>query len=873
MSTKIGRVLLILCLLLLISIPIVSAQSSVSLLPTPWHLQWSGNAIERYQSINPNVLMGKDTLRITYDLHGYTVLPGDASAIIFDQNGWRYISLSEYGQNGMNGMQTVDIPLSEFPGLNLSQQVGLLHTRFWYPGAITVDIQSIEVLSLQTAPTATSTPTATNTVTPSPVPPTTVPANPTQVPTTVPTNTSVPPPVPTVTSTPVPQNLVFNGSFETLSNGFATNWSRNRTSITIDTTSKGNHGTKSLRFAAGKPKQEVYSNQFAVNPASVYQVQSYLRVTNGTGTAGQYMEEFNSANQWISGQWLGAVYSTGSGILTYDYVPSSNAVAFAQLQHYVDQNAAFTVYVDSVSVMLGSGSSSTPPTQTAMPTFTPTASWTPTMTSTSTPSPIPSATFTMTPTVTATPTGPLYPDAQSGNGIHWLIFCSKFGLPEYNSGNDLSWGCGGSTYDHQTVCEMIWGAERKYPHYANTTALGYLTCESTPQASIPLGVPPRSTNPRRCYVTEQSWEPMRGGYMVTGSRNIDVWFRVARCDGPSENPTPRAVKFKIDGISYGEVSGNSASISVNTANWSPGTTHEICITGASHGDEQWEIPALECYQFHMLSPGQQAPADPGFSCPGAMASLIRVGNIGVVNTVSPNPINVRHDHSNVFAVKFTMQPAQTFTVVNGPSCTSGQIWWEVCNNTGNCGWASEANGTTYNYVPNGVSLPYGASVPPPPPPPNVVPPYVVVQPPQPVTPIVPAPVIPGATYYQPGGYQYAMLFGQAVASGQASQIIADGVSSALAVLRFELPGTSGFDLACASSTSGPAKVVCVLIDTAAVAGAQILGVKIAVVNFVIQALAYPAEFIDWWLEWGLQNLDPTCTFISWINSYQPAACQ
>jgi hypothetical protein len=105
----------------------------------------NNGAAEQYQNINPNVLQGKTTLRSTYDLHGFTVLGGDASAIIFDQNGWKYISLSDYGQNGKDGSQTVDIPLSAF-GLDLNSPVDLLHARFWYGGSATIDITSILVL-------------------------------------------------------------------------------------------------------------------------------------------------------------------------------------------------------------------------------------------------------------------------------------------------------------------------------------------------------------------------------------------------------------------------------------------------------------------------------------------------------------------------------------------------------------------------------------------------------------------------------------------------------------------------------------------------------------------------------------------------------
>jgi hypothetical protein len=121
------------------SIPV----SGVELLSPPWHLVGNNGAAEAYQSINPNVLQGKNMLRITYDLHRLNALGGDASAIIFDQNGWRYISLSNYGQNGRNGVQVVDIPLSHFSGLDISQPVGMLHTRFWYGSPFAVDITSI----------------------------------------------------------------------------------------------------------------------------------------------------------------------------------------------------------------------------------------------------------------------------------------------------------------------------------------------------------------------------------------------------------------------------------------------------------------------------------------------------------------------------------------------------------------------------------------------------------------------------------------------------------------------------------------------------------------------------------------------------------
>lgn len=166
-----------------------SVANGIELLSSPWHLVGNNGAAEAYQGIASTVLQGKNMLRITYDLHGLVALGGDASAIIFDQNGWRFISLSNYGQNGRNGQQTVDIPLSAFPGLNPNASVGTLHTRFWYGGPFVVDIYSIVAYN---SGGGTATPVQTPTRTPTPT------NTPTKTP--APTNTVIPTPTPTVAS-------------------------------------------------------------------------------------------------------------------------------------------------------------------------------------------------------------------------------------------------------------------------------------------------------------------------------------------------------------------------------------------------------------------------------------------------------------------------------------------------------------------------------------------------------------------------------------------------------------------------------------------------------------------------------------------------
>jgi len=133
------------CLLaaLVLAFPLPVTAADTELVSSPWHLTGSNGDAQAYGPSVGNIA-NKASLRITYDLHGTCFGGGTASALIFDQNGWKYVPLSNYGQNCLNGSQTVTIPLSAWvsAGLNLSQNVGTFHVRFWHGSAFTVDITS-----------------------------------------------------------------------------------------------------------------------------------------------------------------------------------------------------------------------------------------------------------------------------------------------------------------------------------------------------------------------------------------------------------------------------------------------------------------------------------------------------------------------------------------------------------------------------------------------------------------------------------------------------------------------------------------------------------------------------------------------------------
>ncbi len=152
-----ARILLVLAILFIIGFSLIPrtayALLGSELLPNPWILKASQNAQERYQLIDPNALKGKTALRLRYNLHGTCLLGGDASALIIDQpfgKSWRYVSVSNYGRNCLDGEQTVDIPLSNFQGLDLSKPVGTFHIRIWYNKPYNIEIKSSVVYNPQT---------------------------------------------------------------------------------------------------------------------------------------------------------------------------------------------------------------------------------------------------------------------------------------------------------------------------------------------------------------------------------------------------------------------------------------------------------------------------------------------------------------------------------------------------------------------------------------------------------------------------------------------------------------------------------------------------------------------------------------------------
>lgn len=200
-------ILLVFFGILLFATPAYAAGNSAQLLTRPWRLTANRGPKEAYQLTDPNILKGYDALRVTYNLNGFCLLGGDASALIFDQpvnRTWRYVSLSRYGRNCSRDTQTLDIPLTDFRGLDISKQVGTFHVRIWGNKSYRVDIAKAELIRTHTPVTGS---TSFGDLLPTPRPsvplPTLIPATPTIRPTATPLPTLTL--RPTVTRAPTAQ--------------------------------------------------------------------------------------------------------------------------------------------------------------------------------------------------------------------------------------------------------------------------------------------------------------------------------------------------------------------------------------------------------------------------------------------------------------------------------------------------------------------------------------------------------------------------------------------------------------------------------------------------------------------------------------------
>lgn len=183
-------------------------------------------------------------------------------------------------------------------------------------------------------------------------------------------------------------SLTTNAGFEL---GLTQGWTvGNPTQVTLDTNSNGNYPnpTSAVKMTGSSTASHLFSSNIDASTSSDYLVDAFANTTGLTaGEFGFYLDEYDSNNNWISGQWLGKVANNTVGFFQKVIRATSNLVARFSLQSYLTAGAVGTVFTDNQNLYNLSAPTSTP-----VPTATPTPTPTPTALPTPTPTPTPSAT-------------------------------------------------------------------------------------------------------------------------------------------------------------------------------------------------------------------------------------------------------------------------------------------------------------------------------------------------------------------------------------------------------------------------------------------------------------------------------------------------
>ena len=140
----------------------------------------------------------------------------------------------------------------------------------------------------------------------------------------------------------------------TFNNGLGDGWRTDApATITADAANNGSYPdfAKSVKLVSGATTGHLFSPTVPVSPTTNYMFKAFLNVASiTTGEVGFYVDEYNSAGQWISGQFRNRENTRWVASMNVSYTPSSANVASASLQIYVT-GTGITAYGDNVQML------------------------------------------------------------------------------------------------------------------------------------------------------------------------------------------------------------------------------------------------------------------------------------------------------------------------------------------------------------------------------------------------------------------------------------------------------------------------------------------------------------------------------------------
>ncbi|OGG79685.1 hypothetical protein A3A39_01810 [Candidatus Kaiserbacteria bacterium RIFCSPLOWO2_01_FULL_54_13] len=162
-------------------------------------------------------------------------------------------------------------------------------------------------------------------------------------------------------------NLTVNPSFENVLTGWRTD---NASVVTLDTVNRGSYPSprNSIKMAGGAIAGHLFSEKIPVSFGTTYGLRAYTDSQGLTaGEVGFFIDEYDEAGNWISGKWLGGFTNQNVVDKSFQYTPTSGAVATAAVQVYMTAGSSGSVYIDNVELFAKSQLPPPPPTPTPPP--------------------------------------------------------------------------------------------------------------------------------------------------------------------------------------------------------------------------------------------------------------------------------------------------------------------------------------------------------------------------------------------------------------------------------------------------------------------------------------------------------------------------
>ena len=145
-------------------------------------------------------------------------------------------------------------------------------------------------------------------------------------------------------------NLLAGGGFD---NGLTNGWTTDNTAVVKrDTSSKGSFpgSQNSISMVAATKSVHLFSPKVAVAADKSYVIKSYLNLQRiNSGEVTYYIDEYDAAGNWISGQYKLGERNSDAGNVNLGYAPTSANVKQASLQLAVSANSGIRAYVDNAA--------------------------------------------------------------------------------------------------------------------------------------------------------------------------------------------------------------------------------------------------------------------------------------------------------------------------------------------------------------------------------------------------------------------------------------------------------------------------------------------------------------------------------------------